>query len=51
MSHTTLENFLRSNYGLIQRHKWDIESFTRLPIWEANIYLDMLVEEINKAKE
>lgn len=51
MSHTTLENYLRSNYGLMHKHHWDMKYFEQLPIWEANIYLDMLVDDINKAKE
>jgi hypothetical protein len=48
MSHTTLENCLRTNYGLMHKHKWDLDHFECLPIWEANIYLDMLIDDINK---
>ena len=55
MGHDTLANHFKTNFGMIQHHKWSISDLEEMMPWERYIYVEMLHEwlreEEQKAKD
>ena len=55
LSHNSLENYMTTNFSLMQHHKYSLSELENMMPWEREIYVDMLVthikEENEKAKE
>ena len=55
MGHDTLSNHFKTNFSLMQHHKWSLSEMDNLAPWERYIYIEMLQqflkEEEQKAKE
>jgi len=54
MASESLENMYKTNFILIQEHKYSLTELENMIPWEREIYLNLLikhVEEINKKKE
>lgn len=50
-SHDTLENYYKTNFSLMQHHKYSLSELDDLMPWERGVYLDMLkawIEAENK---
>ena len=41
-SHDTLENYYRTNFALMQHHKYSLTELDNLMPWERGVYLDLL---------
>ena len=50
MGYESLENFFKTNFGLLQHHKWDLRTIEEMVPWEKGLYVDML-ENFLKQKE
>jgi hypothetical protein len=55
MGHDRLENHYKTQFGLIQHHKWNLDTLEAMMPWERYIYVDLLQqflkEEEQKAKD
>ena len=55
LSHETLANYIQTNFGLIQHHRWSLAELESMLPWEREIYVSLLVsfleEQEMKAKQ
>ena len=55
MGHDRLANHYKTNFGIMQHHKWSLSEMENLLPWERYIYIELLSqflrEEEEKAKE
>lgn len=55
MGHDSLANHYKTNFGMVQHHKWDLTALESMIPWERYIYVDLLQsflkEEEKKAKD
>jgi hypothetical protein len=55
MGHDKLVNHYKSNFGLMQHHKWSLSDMESMMPWERYIYIELLqnylIEEEKKAKQ
>ena len=50
MAHTTLESYYRTNFALIQHHKYSLTELENMIPWEREVYVSLLqnyIEEEN----
>ena len=50
-SHESLENYYRTNFVMVQHHKWDLEQLENMMPWEREVYVQMLIEFIEEENE
>jgi hypothetical protein len=46
LGYDTLQNWFRTNFTLIQHHKYNLEVVENWMVWEKFVYLDMLSQHI-----
>ena len=55
MGHDRLANHYKTNFGIMQHHKWSLSDMENLLPWERYIYIELLTqflrEEEEKAKD
>jgi hypothetical protein len=51
LSHESLVNYYKSNYQLMQNHKYSLTELELMIPWEREIYVTMLIEELKEQKE
>lgn len=55
MGHDRLANHYKTNFGIMQHHKWSLSEMENLLPWERYIYIELLSqflrEEEEKAKD
>lgn len=42
MGHDRLANHYKTQFGLVQHHKWSLEALEAMMPWERYIYVDLL---------
>lgn len=47
----TLENFMRTNFSLVQHHKWMYDSLMNMLPWERQIYVTLLLAYLKEENE
>ena len=50
LSHDSVENYFKTNFGLMQHHKYSLTELENMMPWEREIYISLLqqyVEEEN----
>ena len=50
LCHTNLENYYRYLFLLVQRHKYTLSELESIMPFERDLYVDMIVAEIEKEK-
>lgn len=50
-SHVNLESYYTLNFSLMQYHKWSLSDLDNLIPWEKDIYVNLLLQEIEMEKE
>jgi hypothetical protein len=50
-SYDKLTNFFKTNFAMMQHHKYSLNELEEMMPWERFIYLDMLKEHIKKVDE
>jgi hypothetical protein len=50
LSHNTLANYYQTNFSLMQHHKYSLSDIDGMIPWERDIYVNMLVDYIEKLK-
>lgn len=55
MGHDRLANHFKTQFSLVQHHKWDLTALEKMMPWERYIYVELLQqflkEEEQKAKD
>lgn len=51
LSHETLENFFKTNFLLMQEHKYSLSEIENWMPWEREVYISMLIEHLKKKAE
>lgn len=51
MGHEGLDSYFKSNFSLVQHHKWSLSDIDNLMPWEKYIYVDMLQAHIRAEEE
>ena len=42
MGHDKLDNYYKTNFALMQHHKWSLSEIEQMMPWEKNIYVELL---------
>jgi len=48
MSHTNLESYYKTNFALIQHHKYSLTEIENMIPWEREIYISLLQQYIEE---
>jgi hypothetical protein len=51
MGHDSLANMLRSNFNLMQHHRWSLTEVDGMMPWEKHIYVDMLNDWVREQED
>ena len=51
LSHNSLENYFRTNFAMMQHHKYSFSEIENLMPWEREIYLSLLQQFIREENE
>ena len=51
LSHNSLENYFRTNFAMMQHHKFSLSEIENLMPWEREIYLSLLQQFIREENE
>ena len=51
MGHDRLENHFKSNFGMVQHHKWSLSDLEGMMPWERYVYLDLLQSHIREEEQ
>ena len=51
MAHESLESYFKTNFALMQHHKYSLTELENMMPWEREIYVGLLLEHIEKEKE
>lgn len=51
MSYGNLMNYYKTNFALIQHHKYSLSEIENMIPFERDIYVDMLVDYLNKLEQ
>lgn len=49
--HESLENYYRTNFAMMQHHKYSLTELENMIPWERDIYVSLLVEFVEKENE
>ena len=50
MAHESLESYFKTNFALMQHHKYSLTELENMMPWEREIYLTLLQEYIEEQK-
>ena len=50
-SYDKLPNFFKTNFAMMQHHKYNLSDIENMMPWERAIYIDMLQEYLKKLEE
>jgi len=51
MAHESLESYFKTNFALIQHHKWSLSDIENLIPWEREIYVTLLKQWIEEEED
>ncbi len=51
LGYDTLENFLRTNFMMVQHHKWNMESLENMVAWERTVHVTLLRTYLREENE
>ena len=51
LSHDSLENYYKTNFALMQHHKYSLTELDNMMPWEREIYIGLLEEHIKKEND
>jgi len=50
MSYNSLENYFRTNFALMQHHKYSLTELESMLPWEREIYVTLLIQHLEEEK-
>jgi hypothetical protein len=51
LTHTDLSAFFRTNFSLMQHHKYSLDELESLIPWEREVYINLLIAYLKEEKE
>jgi len=51
LSHENLRNYYKTNFSLIQHHKYSLTELEEMIPWERDIYINLLMQYIEEENE
>ena len=51
LSHTSLHAYYKTNFDLMQHHKYSLSELENMMPWEREIYVKMLIDHLRDEKE
>ena len=51
LSHDSLENYYKTNFAMLQHHKYSLEEIENMLPWEREIYIGLLTKFLEEEKE
>ena len=51
LSHESLQDYYKLNFGMIQHHNWSLTEIDNMMPWEREIYVGLLLNHIEEEKE
>jgi hypothetical protein len=51
MGHDRLANHFKTQFGMVQHHKWSMEELEAMMPWERYIYVEMLSEWLKEEEK
>jgi hypothetical protein len=51
MFYNTLENYYRTNFALIQHHKYSLSDIENMMPWERTVYVSLLNQYLKELEE
>ena len=51
MAHTDLASYYRTNFAMVQHHKWSLAEINDMIPWEKEIYVTLLQQYIETENE
>ena len=51
MAHEDLESYFKTNFALVQHHKYTLSDIENMIPWERDIYVNMLSKWLNDERE
>ena len=51
LSHDSLENYYKTNFAMMQHHKYSQEEIENMLPWEREIYIGLLTKFLEEEKE
>ena len=49
--HDSLENMYKTNFALMQHHKYSLTELENMIPWERDIYVNLLIAHINEVEQ
>ncbi len=49
--HDSLENMYKTNFALMQHHKYSLTELENMMPWERDIYVNLLIAHINEVEQ
>tara|TARA_B100000287_G_scaffold316129_2_gene299722 strand:+ start:6596 stop:6772 length:177 start_codon:yes stop_codon:yes gene_type:complete len=50
MSYNSLENYFRTNFAMMQHHKYSLTELENMMPWERELYLTLLLQHLEEEK-
>jgi hypothetical protein len=50
-SYDTLKNYFKTNFAMMQHHKYSLNELENMMPWERAVYIDMLQDHLKKIEE
>ena len=51
LAHDSLYNYYKTNFGMMQYHKYSLTEIENMMPWEREVYIGLLMEYIKEEKE
>tara|TARA_B100001113_G_scaffold206707_1_gene169484 strand:+ start:904 stop:1089 length:186 start_codon:yes stop_codon:yes gene_type:complete len=51
LAHESLENYYKTNFVMVQHHKWSLETLENMLPWEREVYVQQLADYIEEENE
>ena len=51
LTHTNLSAYFRTNFSLMQHHKYSLDELESLIPWEREVYIHLLISYLKEQKE
>lgn len=51
LGYDTLVNYFKTNFNLMQHHKYSLSDIENMMPWERHVYIDLLADHIKQLEE
>ena len=51
LSHDSLQNIYKTNFNLVQHHKYNLTELENMMPWERQVYVQLLIQHLEEENE